>query len=143
MRFNDLLIGCWGLCRLVHGADVLGRVKKQTPSTILLIFIPLVLGACYIYSNSWFFSVNVYVCDLCSESRYVCTCMLIYSSIQQSTYPPLQYTHTHAHTGLLQKPSPRQGEQINQLHLCSSNQTRLLSGSSSPTWKGLANQRLL
>lgn len=96
MRFNDLLIGCWGLCRLVHGADVLGRVKKQTPSTILLIFIPLVLSACYIYSNSWFFSVNVSVCDLCSESRYVCTCMLIYSSVQQSTYPPLQCTHTHA-----------------------------------------------
>lgn len=96
MRFNDLLIGCWGLCRLVHGADVLGRVKKQTPSTILLIFIPLVLSACYIYSNSWFFSVNVSVCDLCSESRYVCTCMLIYSSVQQST--PHFSVHTRAHT---------------------------------------------
>lgn len=141
MRFNDLLIGCWGLFREVHRADVLGKeFKKQTASNSLPHQPTSGIHCVSNYSNrsEW---VRVYV--FASVQAEVCVCMYAYLKLPSTiSQPPLQHTPTHPHR-LLQKTGPRQGEQMNQLHLCSSNQTRLLSGSSSPTWKGLANQRLL
>lgn len=136
MRCNDLSIGWWGLFRRVHRADVLKTVKKnKTPSLLYVIYTPLAPTAYYAITE-----VCSYTCVrvlICTELRFLCPCL---PSLLQYIHP---HTDEHTSVRLLQKPSLRQGEQINQLHLCSSNQTRLLSGSSSPTWKGLANQRLL
>lgn len=153
MRFNDLLIGWWGLFREVHRADVLGRVLKNKlpppsplsahhwcPPHIILYNNISAWVYVLVFASVWYFRVEVCVS--------MCPCMIIQSSPRLISQPPTPvdtYTHPHMHirTGYFRSLAPdRASRSINYISAPAIKQG-YYQACSSPTWKGLANQRLL
>lgn len=130
MRFKDFLIGWCGLFGKVLRADVLGTVLKTNSQHSPCLLNHTLTGAC------------ACVCIVASLSWGLCVHICLSRALLPTPVHIHQPGRTHICTGYFRSRAPDGGEQINQLHLCSSNQTRLLSGSGSPTWKGPSQSKV-